>query len=217
MVPLEKYRKHKSMKNIFKKYYKKYDAWYDENKNAFLSELQSIKKVLPKKGKGLEIGIGTGRFASSLGIEYGIDPSENMVKTARERGLNVQLGFGEKLPFDDSTFDYVAIINTLCFVKAPSRVLREAERVLKRNGKIIIGIIDRDNFLGEFYQKKKSSFYGQAHFFTTEDVTKLLLMAGFHNFSYWQTLFSFPDEISKVEKPRKGFDQGGFIVIRGKK
>ncbi len=68
------------MKNIFDKRYKKYDAWYKENKFAYLSELEAIRKVLPKKGKGLEIGVGTGRFAAPLGIKFGIDPSEDMIQ-----------------------------------------------------------------------------------------------------------------------------------------
>src|SRR4030042_209848 len=146
------------MKNIFDRYYQKYDAWYDRNKFAYLSELEALKKALPKRGKGLEIGVGTGRFASALGIGYGIEPSSNMVKIARQRGVDARLGFGERLPFNNASFNYVAIIITLCFVKDPQKVLKEARRVLKRRSKIIIGIIDKDSFLGKFYQKKKSIF-----------------------------------------------------------
>jgi ubiquinone/menaquinone biosynthesis C-methylase UbiE len=129
----------------------------------------------------------------------------------------VQLGPGERLPFPNDVFDYAVIINTLCFVEEPLKVLKEAERVLKKNGSVIIGIIDRNNFLGSYYQQKKSAFYGQAHFFTMEEVTELLSRSGFQNFSYWQTLFAFPEDISKIEKPQKGFDRGGFIVIRAQK
>jgi ubiquinone/menaquinone biosynthesis C-methylase UbiE len=205
------------MKSVFDKYYKKYDEWYDKYNSAFLSEIEAIKKVLPKRGKGLEIGVGTGRYASFLGIKCGIDSSKTMVKIARDRGIDARLGFGEELPFANNTFDYAAIINTLCFVKVPLRVLQETERVLKRNGKIVIGIIDKNNFLGRFYQKKKSSFYKQAHFFETAELAELLRIAGFDKFSYYQTLFSLPKDIPQAEKPRKGFDRGGFIVIGAKK
>ena len=40
------------MSNIFDKYYKEYDAWYDKNEFAYLSELKTIKKLLPKKNNG---------------------------------------------------------------------------------------------------------------------------------------------------------------------
>lgn len=203
--------------NIFDKYYKRYDAWYDRNKFAYLSELEAIKKVLPRRGKGLEIGVGTGRFAYALGIITGIDPSKNMIEIARKKGVNVRLGYGEHLPFKNVAFDYVTIIITICFVKDPEKVLKEAYRVLKKKGKIIMGIVDKDSFLGAFYQKKKSVFYKKADFFNIRKITGLLRDTGFSNFSYYQTLYKLPTEIKSVQKPRKGFGQGGFVVISGEK
>lgn len=201
------------MSDVFDKYYKRYDTWYDKYKFAYLSELEALRKILPKRGKGLEVGVGTGRFAAPLGIHYGIDPSKNMVKASRERGIDARLGVGENLPFEDSIFNYVVIIATLCFVKDPPKVLRESKRILKEEGKIIIGVIDRDSFLGKFYQKKKSLFYKQAYFLGVRDVTNLLRITGFKRISYYQTLFSFPDKITSVEKPQRGFGKGGFVVI----
>ncbi|MEW6104673.1 MAG: class I SAM-dependent methyltransferase [bacterium] len=205
------------MRTIFDQYYNRYDLWYDKNKVAYLSELETIKKILPKRGKGLEIGVGTGRFAEPLGIKYGIDPSEKMLEIAKGRGVKITSGYGEKLPFKDYIFDYVAIIITLCFVKDPLRVLDEARRVLKKNGKIIIGIIDKDSFLGKFYLKKKSIFYKQANLFNVREITNLLKEAGFKRLSYYQTLFKLPDEIDSIEMPQKGVNKGGFVVIKGGK
>jgi ubiquinone/menaquinone biosynthesis C-methylase UbiE len=209
--------KFRSMSNIFDRYYKRYDAWYDENRFAYLSEIEAVKKVLPKKGRGLEIGVGTGRFAGVLGIEYGIDPSKKMLEIAKKRGVNVKLGYGEKLPYEDSFFDYVAIIISLCFVKSPLKVLAEARRVLKDKGKIIIGIINKDSFLGKFYQRKKSVFYKHANFLNTEEVIDLLKSIGFSRFSYYQTIFDYPDKLNSIQKPQKGFGKGGFVVISGEK
>jgi len=205
------------MKNIFDRYYQRYDDWYDKHKFAYLSELEAIKRVLPKKGKGLEIGVGTGRFAAPLGIKYGIDPSKQMREIAKRRGVNVRLGYGEKLPFGNFTFDYVAIIITLCFVKDPCKVLTEARRVLKKNGKIITGIVDKDSFLGKFYEKKRNIFYSKANFLSVNEVTSLLGNAGFYGFSYYQTLSRVPGKINSIEKPQKGSGKGGFAVISGKK
>lgn len=205
------------MKNIFERYYKKYDAWYDRNIFAYLSELKVLKKVLLKKGKGLEIGVGTGRFAAPLGIAVGIDPAKNMLKIARERGLDARIGRGERLPFRNSSFDYAAIIISLCFVQNPQKVLKEARRVLKKKGKIIIGIIDKDSFLGKFYQRKKGVFYKQANFFNLREARDLLKRLGFGEFIYYQTLFKFPDRINSIQRPKRGYGQGGFVVISAKK
>lgn len=201
------------MISVFDRCYEKYDTWYERNKFAYLSEIEALRKALPKKGKGLEIGVGTGRFASALGIKYGIDPSKKMLQIAGRRGIDTRLGVGEKLPFESFTFDYVAIIITLCFVKDPVRVLAEAKRILKKNGKLVIGIINKDSFLGKFYQKKKSIFYQYAHFFEIKEVAVLLRQAGFKKFSYFQTLFSLPEKMVSVEKPIKGFNKGGFVVV----
>lgn len=205
------------MKNVFDRFYKRYDAWYDRNNFAYLSELEALRKVLPKKGKGLEIGVGTARFAAPLGIKYGIDPSKKMLEIAKKRGVKVRLGNGEKLHFKNSPFDYVVIIITLCFVKNPVKVLSEAKRVLKKNGKIIIGIIDKESFLGKHYQRKKSVFYKQANFFSVKGLVNLLKATGFSRFSYYQTVFHLPEEINSIEKPKRGFSKGGFVVISGEK
>ena len=205
------------MSNVFNKHYKRYDAWYDKNNYAYLSELDAVKLVLPKKGKGLEIGVGTGRFASALGIKYGVEPAANMAKLARKRGVEVYLGYGGALPFIDGSFDYVVMLITLCFIKDPVQTLQEAHRVLKKGGKIIIGIVDKESFLGKFYLEKKSIFYKQAIFFSITDLTALLKKAGFKRFSYCQTLFTLPYNMNTVEKPEKGFGKGGFVVISAKK
>ncbi|MCF7908567.1 MAG: class I SAM-dependent methyltransferase [Candidatus Omnitrophica bacterium] len=201
------------MKNIFEVYPKKYDAWYDRNKLAYLSEIEAFKIVIPKEGRGLEIGVGTGRFASALGIQMGIDPSHDMIEIARQRGVNVCWGLGEDLPFLDNAFDYAVIIVTLSFVDNPLGVIKEAWRVLENSGKLIIGIIDRNSFLGEFYRTKKSVFYQEANLLTVKELTALLKTAGFSSFSYYQTIFRLPSKIDSIEKPQRGFGKGGFVVV----
>ncbi len=203
--------------NVFDKRCKQYDAWYDTHKAAFFSELAALRKVIPRNKKGLEIGVGTGRFAAALGISMGIDPSPAMLEQASARGVNVRRGAGEDIAFFDESFDYVAIIIALCFVEDPLKVLRESARVLKKRGRIIIGIIDKESFLGKSYRLKKSVFYGQARFFTIQEITALLKKAGFRVFSYYQTITELPEKMIAVERPKKGFGKGGFVVVSAKK
>ena len=202
---------------VFDTHYNEYDQWYEKNRYAYLSELEAVKKVLPEKGKGLEIGVGTGRFAGPLGIQYGIDPSLNMLGAAKKRGITVMQGIGEDNPFSDSSFDYVAILIALCFVSDALNVLREAHRVLSGKGCIIIGIIDKNSFLGEFYKEKKSIFYKKAQLYSVNEMKKLLGLAGFSGFTCYQTLSGYPEEMVSIEKPKKGFGAGSFVAIRALK
>jgi len=57
----------------FDKYPFRYDEWFIRNKYAYKSELLAIKKQLPKSKNGVEIGVGSGRFAAPLGIKLGVD------------------------------------------------------------------------------------------------------------------------------------------------
>ena len=199
--------------NIFDSYCDKYDDWYENHKFAYLSELEALRKVVPKSARGLEIGVGTGRFAAPLNITLGIDPSQKMLEIASQRDVNIRWGYGEDLPFTTDSFDYAAIIITLCFVKDPFQVLKEARRVIKKGGQLIIAIIDKDSYLGRFYQKKKSVFYDRAHFFRVEEVEHLLKQTGFNKFTYYQTLFTLPEKMASVEEPQEGFGKGGFVII----
>lgn len=76
---------------LFEQYAKEYDAWFDRNPAAYEAELRAVKAALPVGGSGLEIGVGTGRFAAPLGIRVGVDPSPAMASIARARGI-VALG-----------------------------------------------------------------------------------------------------------------------------
>ena len=205
------------MSGIFDEYYREYDLWYERNKLAYLSELEAVKIALPEEGRGLEVGVGTGRFASRLGIPYGIDPSFRMAKLAEDRGVRVIVARGEEMPFKDDEFDYALIAITLCFVRDPERVIRETRRVLRDGGRIIVAIIDRDSFLGRAYQVKKSKFYEEARFFSVDEVVNLLGESGFDDFSLLQTIFRFPHELEEVERVEVGYGRGGFVVISARK
>ena len=168
--------------NIFDMYAKEYDDWYDKHKEEFEKEVKCFKKIIDAPKPWLEIGVGSGRFAYSLGIEYGIDPSEEMIKLARKRKIVAFIGRGENLPFPDRFFGAVFIIVTICFVEEPIRVLSESYRVLRNDGKLYLGLIPRDYPLGQLYIKKAKEghkFYSVAKFYTISEIRKMLTDTGF--------------------------------------
>lgn len=210
----------KLMNDAFDVHSEEYDNWYEKNKFVYLSEVEALKRVVPEGGKGIEIGVGTGRFALPLGVTIGIDPSEKMLKIARERGIRTFVARGENLPFGDSEFDYVLIVISICFVDNPEQVISESRRVLKENGKLIIGIVDKNSQLGRFYEEKKrrgSIFYEKATFFSTDEIIEMMKKNGFTGFITYQTIFKPLDEIKEIEEVEEGYGRGGFVVICGRK
>ena len=203
----------------FEKHFDRYEKWFIENEYAYQSELDAVKLLMPKFGNGLEVGIGTGRFAVPLGIKNGVEPSYQMRKIAIERGLNVVEGVAENLPFEGNSFDLVLMVTTICFVDDAPKALKECFRVLKNNGTILIGFVDRDSTIGKIYlaNKEKSLFYKEAIFFTTSEIVELLYEAGFRDFNFSQTIFKKLDEIKEKEPVKYGFGKGSFVVISAKK
>jgi ubiquinone/menaquinone biosynthesis C-methylase UbiE len=204
-------------KSVFDAYTDEYEEWFERNRAAYLSELELLRMVIPERGQGLEVGIGTGKFAAPLSIDFGIDPSKNMLQMAKNLGSRVVLARGEQIPFKDQVFDYALIMVTICFVDEPNRVVEESKRVIRNGGRIVIGIIDRDSWLGKLYlaKKDKSKFYREARFYSVREIIELLRNSNFKNISVYQTIFNPPETLETIQHYRRGSGEGGFAVISG--
>lgn len=196
----------------------RYEAWFLEHPFAYVSELHAIRALLPK-GQGLEIGVGTGRFAAPLGIKKGIEPSRPMADEARKKGIEVSAGVAEHLPYADSEFDLCLMVTTVCFLDDLALAFQEARRVLKQGGAFLIGFVDRESLLGREYlsRKEQSPFYKDATFYSVEEVSTALTKAGFADLEFRQTLFRPLDELQEIEPVKEGHGEGSFVVVRGRK
>ena len=198
--------------------WREYDEWYDRHPAIYQSELNVLRKTIPL-GVGLEIGVGTGRFASSLSVEFGLDPSFNMLKLAEQRGVTVIRGVGENLPFKNESFNFTLIVLTIWLVDNPLSVLKEAARVLKKRGALILGLLDRESSWGKFYERKaaKSPFYKSPHFFSPKEILQIFRDISMEFKAAFQTLLQPPPDIKCEEEPVRGYGQGGFVVLKALK
>ena len=200
----------------FEKFSDAYDKWFDNHIDLYSAELEALRQLIPPAGsKGMEVGVGSGKFAVPLGIKVGVEPSEKMAGKARLQGIDVHSGIAEALPFSDGLFDFVLMVTTICFVDDVAQSLKEAFRVLKTGGCIIVGFVDRDSELGKQYSEKKESsrFYKDATFFSTPEVLTYLKASGFLITNVLQTLI--PGELP--ETILEGSGKGAFVVIKGLK
>ena len=205
----------------FEQHTAEYEKWFDQYSEVYESELLAIKQQLsklPRNIRGIEVGLGTGRFSAPLGIKEGVEPASNMRKIAVQRGIEVMDATAEHLPYKDLHFDFVLFV-TICYLKDVRLAFKEANRVLKNKGSVIIGFIDMKSPLAERYMEKRrrSTFYQHADFYTTEKVLEMLKESGFKQPEIVQTIFSDIDQIKDAELPREGHGEGSFVVIRAVK
>jgi len=200
----------------FEKYSDVYDEWFEKHDGVYNAEIEAIRQLIPSpEAKGVEIGVGSGKFAVPLGIKIGVEPSKKMAIKAEKREISVYPGVAEDLPFSDGEFDFVLMVTTICFVDDISRSFREALRVLKSGGCVIVGFVDKESELGRHYlaKRNKSKFYKEATFFSTQEVLRYLKEAGFGAVKIKQTLI--PRE--SQETILNGYGKGAFVVIRSVK
>jgi len=192
-----------------------YEKWFEKHSEIYEEEIKTIKKLLPK-GKGIEIGVGSGRFAAPLGIKKGIEPSREMAEIARKRGIEVIEIKAEEMDFNEE-FDFALIVTTICFVDDPLKTLQNTYKAVKKGGFVLVAFIDLNSPLGRFYEKnkEKSKFYKYAKFFSKDDIINLMKKAGFSEFECVENLYG--DSLDNLKFEINKCNGGAFKVIRGKK
>jgi SAM-dependent methyltransferase len=199
----------------FQKQATEYDGWFDRHPALFQSELAAIRMLLPPFQKGVEIGVGTGRFAAALGIVHGLEPLEDYAAIARSRGIEVQKGVAEKMPYPDGSFDLALMVTVDCFLDAVPKAFAETHRILKPGGSFLVAFLDKNGALAKKYEHEGSPSYQNARFHSSAEIVEWMTEAGFSNFRSAQTLFQ--ENPVHQEVPKTGVGEGSFGVIYGRK
>ena len=199
----------------FEAHHERYEAWFEKHELAYISELLALRPFVPWEGRGVEIGVGSGRFAAPLGVQAGVDPSAAMLAHAAARGIDVIEGVAEDLPFTAGSFDHALVVTTICFVDSPAKMLAEARRVLRPGGRLVIGFIDRDSAMGQDYlaHQAENVFYREATFYSADEVARLLRQGGFAIGDWGQTLAHPLAQTREIEPLRPGRGACAFVVV----
>ena len=135
-------------------YFEKTAAEWDSIRTLHVEDLdieRTLKtRVLEAKPRTLlDIGTGTGRILEILGpyVEdaEGVDFSHEMLTVARAnldkpslRHCRVRHSNMYQLPYQDRSFHFITIHHVLHFAHQPQQVLKEAARVLRTQGQMVI-------------------------------------------------------------------------------
>lgn len=144
-----------------------FDRWSSRYDRGILQRLffepshaLMLEEMGPEQSRILDIGCGTGIFATQLldrfpqSQVWGLDLSDGMLRQARERcrnapgRLHLVQGDSERLPFASDTFDAVTCTHSFHHYPRQRRVLAEMHRVLRPGGRLLVIDGDRDGLWG---------------------------------------------------------------------
>lgn len=222
----------------------KYDTWFLQNRNVLQSEVELLAEALKNPGRALSIGCGSGLFemilrdGHDIDIRFGVEPAPGMAEIATKRGMEVQIGPAESLPFEDGSFDTVLFNGTPSYIGDLEGAFLQAHRVLRAGGAIVVADVPAESSYGTLYRLAATvgtwddlslkaiapavpypmEFAAAANWRTTQEKLDLLEKVGFHGLVTSQTLTLHPKYSNEApESPVPGHDRGDYVAIRGRK
>ena len=129
--------------------------WVRTLKNLVPGRLAWFDRHADWRGKTvLDLGCAGGFMAEALAEKgakgIGIDPSAQAIDAARAHAATAahdiqnDVGVGESLPYEDTSFDFVVCVDVLEHVQDLDQVLREVARVLRPGGRFLFDTINRN-------------------------------------------------------------------------
>ena len=144
-----------------------------------------IKKVLPYiHGKFLDIGCGTNKLVEAYRAQGGQGIGLDVYDWD---GVDIVVEDSTTTPYQNGEFETVSIIASLNHIPKREAVLREAHRILKKDGTIIVTMIPP--FIGKWWHKirepwdpdqhERGMHHDEEYGLTSQVVEELLEQAGF--------------------------------------
>lgn len=184
-----------------------------------------IRDILNLRDKKvLDLGCGDGYFSYLLACDgnkvTAVDVSKQRLdkfkKLALENNIKQVLYNGQRLPFSDSSFDVVVILEVIEHLVDYEIVLKEICRVLRKGGKVVVGTPYKEALEKRMWQcphcGKKFHLYGHVHSFDEESLKKALEKVGFEFLSF-NTLVN---QKTINAKTKWGYPFGSYAMLADK-
>src|ERR1044072_3458265 len=108
---------------------------------GFLKDIKESIRDPRSPFRILDVGCGTGanlEMLSQFGEAEGVDVSDDALEFCRQKGLKVQKGLAEKMPFADRSFDIVTALDVVEHLDDDIAGLKEMNRVMTDEGRALI-------------------------------------------------------------------------------
>lgn len=124
----------------------RYDTTIGRFERWFLRGLRATTlNQIPKDGRVLELGAGTGRnfvYYSESARGVASEPSREMLRIARDKPRPTRVSLvqnsAEQMPFGAGSFDAAFATLVFCSVRSPTAAFAELRRVVKRGGSVVL-------------------------------------------------------------------------------
>ena len=155
-------------------------------RKCYKSVIDEINNIM--FNKLIDIGCGTGeilnRIANDKDKYYGLDLSSKMLEIAKKKNNSKNItyinGDSEKIPFKDNYFDLITCVESFHHYPNPNNVSKEFNRILKKNGYVIICDMYRKQPLRFFYNiLMKVVNTGDVKIYTIKEIKSIFESNGF--------------------------------------
>ena len=128
--------------------------WVNYLEPTFIPMYEAVleKLELDEEKMLLDAGCGSGLFLNmveSTGASiYGFDAAPGLLEVAKKRlpSITLMIEDLETAPFNDETFDVVTGFNSFQYAGSFENAIKEAKRVAKKDGKVVIGIWGKEEY-----------------------------------------------------------------------
>jgi hypothetical protein len=186
-------------------------------------ERRAFRPITPFSPKPwVQLSVHHGRPARAWRISREMDIQGEPLKIGGEQGINGASGKEETIPFPSGEIGSLFVLMSPCPSRRLKRLLQEAHRVLKGEGRILIGFVPRSSFWGNIYfaQEKGGASAGPRRLrpHSLKEMEHRVMQAGFSLQGISSTLFQQPGKLKVVENPMIGYrPQAGYLVLIGEK
>jgi SAM-dependent methyltransferase len=130
--------------------------WKEAIKTLLGCRIRSLDPKFPTPGRMLDLGCGSGWFMHSMRnrgwVTQGVEINASAAELGRKNyGLDIFAGTLRQANFPDGHFDYIRSNHSFEHIASPGDTLDEIHRVLRPDGKVMIGVPNVDSLNAKMY------------------------------------------------------------------